>query len=157
MPSGWWYAAAGPAGQAAVFVSDPQTVRPMLAAPALWQAALARTRHLARVAEPIATPLRLRAMAADDGALDIVGGEGWLACGDAAQTFDPLSSQGLLRALEAGRSAAQAVLDGLPAGLAAYAASLAETRRLYRLRLQTAYMRERRWPHEPFWAARGAA
>src|SRR5436190_5494193 len=46
---------------------------------------------------------------------DLAFGEGWVAVGDAAQSYDPLSSQGLRYALESGIRAAFAVdaaLDG---------------------------------------------
>jgi flavin-dependent dehydrogenase len=38
-------------------------------------------------------------------------GPGWVAAGDAAVTFDPLSSQGVLSALLLGRDAGRALLD----------------------------------------------
>lgn len=46
--------------------------------------------------------------------LDPVCGEGWIACGDAALAFDPLSSQGLLGALASGVAAARAISSGNP-------------------------------------------
>ncbi|HET7286959.1 MAG TPA: tryptophan 7-halogenase, partial [Pyrinomonadaceae bacterium] len=42
-------------------------------------------------------------------ALEPAAGEGWLAAGDAAMSFDPLSSQGLFNALFTGLAAAEAV------------------------------------------------
>jgi flavin-dependent dehydrogenase len=84
-------------------------------------------------------------------------GEGWLAVGDAAASFDPLSSQGMLSALAAAEragAALEAALDGEAAALPgyqafldrAYADFLEHRRRFYRM--------EGRWPASPFWARR---
>jgi flavin-dependent dehydrogenase len=40
-------------------------------------------------------------------------GDGWLACGDAALSFDPLSSQGLLTAIYSGKLASEFLLQQL--------------------------------------------
>jgi flavin-dependent dehydrogenase len=60
-------------------------------------------------------------------ALDRIGGERWLACGDALQTVDPLSSQGVFTALEQGGMAARAIAgmrDGNGENRALYAAQI---------------------------------
>jgi flavin-dependent dehydrogenase len=44
-------------------------------------------------------------MEAGGARLEPLHGNGWLACGDAALSFDPLSSQGLLTALYSGKFA----------------------------------------------------
>lgn len=59
------------------------------------------------------------------GRLDRVVGHRWLAVGDAAVSFDPLTSDGLVRALEGAVQAARAIDDALndrPEALDAYAA-----------------------------------
>src|SRR5690606_16639768 len=99
--------------------------------------------------------------AALDPALDLSGGPGWLACGDAALAFDPLSQQGLLSALHGGLDAARAAhsrLRGDPAPAAAYAARLAEIRRIHLGRLRAAYRDAAwRWPDAPFWTVMAGA
>src|SRR5439155_27217291 len=45
--------------------------------------------------------------------LDRFSGPGWLAVGDSAVAFDPLSSQGILKALESGWHAAETAADVL--------------------------------------------
>jgi flavin-dependent dehydrogenase len=50
---------------------------------------------------------KLRTCRADTGMLDRVGGERWVAVGDAAATFDPVSSQGLFWAFRSGIAAAE--------------------------------------------------
>ncbi len=84
-------------------------------------------------------------------------GDRWIAAGDAAQAFDPLSSQGIMAAILGGNNAAAALiaahsadhcaLEKLQADLdAKYAAYLAE-RQVY-------YRAERRWVERPFWQRR---
>ena len=50
-------------------------------------------------------------VAAGTAHLDRPVGDGWLAAGDAAASFDPLSSQGILTAVLMGRDAAEHVDD----------------------------------------------
>jgi flavin-dependent dehydrogenase len=98
-----------------------------------------------------------RRVAANSAWLEPFAGPDWAAAGDAALSFDPLSSQGLLTALFTGRSAADAadaVLSGRPDAPAHYAARLAAIRDTYRRNLAHFYRMEQRWPHAPFWAAR---
>jgi len=101
-------------------------------------------------------------VAANSAWLEPFAGADWAAAGDAALSFDPLSSQGLLTALFTGRSAADAAcaalsgaaLSGRPDGPAEHAARLAAIRDTYRQNLAYFYRLEQRWPHAPFWSAR---
>ena len=72
-------------------------------------------------------------------------GEGWIACGDAAMCFDPISGQGIFSALHSGSEAAQAVhaaLDGERALLGAYARRMDEVWSIYRGRREALYASE---------------
>src|ERR1700683_5170843 len=87
-------------------------------------------------------------------------GEGWIACGDAAMSFDPISGQGIFAALHSGSAAAHAVhaaLDGERVLLSAYARRLEEVWSIYRARRETLYASEQRWPARPFWSRRQQA
>jgi flavin-dependent dehydrogenase len=82
-------------------------------------------------------------------------GARWIACGDAAMSFDPISGQGIFAALHSGNEAAAAVhatLDGAPALLGAYGQRMAEVWSIYRARHAALYAGERRWPDRPFWS-----
>jgi flavin-dependent dehydrogenase len=84
-------------------------------------------------------------------------GDGWVAAGDAAVSFDPLSSQGLLNALYTGLASAEAAdraLSGDGSSLSAYASRLAEIDAVYRRNLAAWYGLERRWPDHEFWRRR---
>jgi flavin-dependent dehydrogenase len=54
-----------------------------------------------------ATPVRSMIQPANVSVLEPVCGDGWLACGDAAATFDPLSGYGLGFAIGTGYAAAR--------------------------------------------------
>jgi len=83
--------------------------------------------------------------------------DGWLAVGDAALGFDPLSSQGLFNALYtglAGAEAADRALDDDAEALPGYQQQIASIKTAYRTHLTAWYGLERRWPDSPFWRRR---
>ena len=124
-----------------------------------WRRALGETRHVGPLLATAAFDGRPQALEACGSRLDRPCGERWIACGDAALAFDPISGQGIFAALHGGMSAGRAVheaLDGRGAGLEAYASRLQEVRRRYLLRCSATYRSERRWPEEPFWRTFGA-
>jgi len=156
---GWWYSAAQPDGRLLVACfTDADLARNLqLKDTGVWRAALQRVPHtraraVAAVADD-APALRL----ADSGMLDRVTGPAWLATGDAASTFDPLSSQGIMKALRQGTFAAYATADHLagdPDALPKYEALLQREYREFLAVKREFYGREARWPHAPFWSRR---
>ncbi|SCY57227.1 Dehydrogenase (flavoprotein) [Nitrosospira sp. Nl5] len=89
--------------------------------------------------------------------LDSAAGDGWLAIGDAALAFDPLSSQGLFNSLYtglAGAEAAQQFLQGASNALAGYNSQLANIQHAYLAHLEAWYGQETRWIDQPFWQRR---
>lgn len=90
--------------------------------------------------------------------LDKLHGEHWLAVGDAASSFDPLSSQGVAKALHGGIQAAHGVAEwiteGSYRGIERYGSMIRkefedylETKALY-------YREEGRWQDQSFWKRR---
>ncbi|MDF2629600.1 MAG: FAD-binding monooxygenase [Symbiobacteriaceae bacterium] len=87
-------------------------------------------------------------------------GPGWLAAGDAATGFDPLSSQGLHNALFTGLAAAEAAdryLSGDAGALPTYAGVIQGIVAAYERHRAQWYGTETRWPAAPFWRRRQAA
>ncbi|WP_051966410.1 LodA/GoxA family CTQ-dependent oxidase [Kitasatospora mediocidica] len=81
-------------------------------------------------------------------------GDGWLAVGDAATAFDPISSQGILTALHTGLTGALALhahLTGDPTALPSYRTTLQPSSPPT---TATTYTAEPRWPTHPFWSRR---
>jgi flavin-dependent dehydrogenase len=97
----WWYVAAGRRGMAAAVLGR----RPPRE-PGAWMAAARATSVLAAL-QP-STPVRPVMHSANVSVLEPACGDGWLACGDAAATFDPLSGYGLAFAIGTGYAAARA-------------------------------------------------
>jgi flavin-dependent dehydrogenase len=93
--------------------------------------------------------------------LEPAAGEHWLAVGDSAARFDPLSSQGIFKALRSGIYAAYAVGDllarGDDSGLRRYRRFVREEFRSYAGVRTKYYREEQRWPASEFWLRRHAA
>jgi len=89
--------------------------------------------------------------------LDHAVGECWLACGDAAQTYDPLSSQGSYQALLSGCRAGACLTDyhnGDSLALAKYDYHRRKEFMQYLEELCKHYQLERRWSKSVFWSRR---
>ena len=140
-PDGWWYSAPIPGGRAvAVRFSHPAGLRTAPAPPPLTA-----RRHAGLELGPG------RRHPAGASLLEPVCGEGWLAIGDAAMTFDPMSGDGVCRALASGMAAAEAVLTGGADALRAEAEETAARFAAYARARADFYAAERRWPDAPFW------
>jgi len=87
-------------------------------------------------------------------------GDRWLACGDYAQTFDPLCSQGISYALSSGIEAGNSIIEflsGLNNTLQFYELSRRTQFHEY-LKLRKAYYNmEKRWNSTKFWSRRNGA
>jgi hypothetical protein len=86
-----------------------------------------------------------------------VAAAGWVAVGDAASSVDPLSSDGVARAITSGVAAATAVmrsLDGDAMALEEYGRSVAAGVGRYLAQRASAYRDEPRWTHSAFWRRR---
>jgi flavin-dependent dehydrogenase len=158
---GWWYAAQMPHGRtSAVYMTDADALpggRERLAE--FWNRQLCLTSHIKTIASP-ADPVEVTAWPAESAALDQVHGPGWLAVGDAACAFDPLSSLGIRHSLESGRWAASAVdeaLRGKPNALGLYRARIDARIREFEHLKGAYYGAERRWKQNRFWTRRHAA
>ncbi len=159
--SGWWYSALLPAKRMMVMcMSDADLLRQQrLKIPARWLAQAQQSAHTwnrLQKAQPLERPSTYTARTQR---LDPVAGAGWLAVGDSASTFDPLSSQGIYKALQSGIFASYAILDwfkGQPAGLERYMALHEHEFEQYRATWASYYAIEQRWPTAPFWQRRNA-
>jgi flavin-dependent dehydrogenase len=159
-PSGWWYSALVPSGERVVaFLTDADLVDAATRTRAGFCERLREARHLRRRLDERGYRITdwPRGVAAGGSRLERFAGEGWVAAGDAALAFDPLSSQGLLCALDTGSNAGRAVdraLAGDAEPLADYARAVGRIDSAYREGLAACYAGERRWPDRPFWSRR---
>jgi flavin-dependent dehydrogenase len=160
---GWWYTAPLPDGRRLLaFHTDADL--PAAVAARSARSLLARASELASLRGLLEgaqfdhdAPSKF--CAAHSAELAPFAGDGWFAVGDAALSFDPLSSQGLFNALYTGLAAAlcaDAVLSGDYSAYARYGKDLASIRDAYRAHLAAWYGEERRWRDNPFWSRRAA-
>lgn len=161
---GWWYSlgearrGAG-ARRAVVCLTDTDIARALrLATPDGWRRALRETRFIDALAgggeidgRPILVPAAGRIASA-------AAGDDLLAVGDAALAVDPISGQGVARALRSGVFAAYAAADRLQrqdqAALPRYAAWAAREASAWTVGLAEHYGAETRWAERPVWRRR---
>ena len=158
---GWWYTAPLPGRQRVLAFhtdADLSAVRWVKEGAALLERVSPGSELALLLFETGFAPEgRLEVTTAASADLEPWAGPGWLAAGDAALSFDPLSSQGLLNALFTGLAAA-ATADGYLSGrddaVTEYTRLLDGIRDAYRTHLTAWYRLETRWPESPFWQRR---
>ena len=156
-PKGWWYAAHLPDGRSIAGFHLGIDDAPAFAGQTdAWSQALNETIHIKTRFPPASFTTRLAPIEAGGACLSQFSGEGWLACGDAALSFDPISGQGMLAAIHQGALASDCIADALDGGttpLGEYSSRLDQLRKLYSQRHREVYLRERRWKSMPFWSS----
>jgi flavin-dependent dehydrogenase len=159
-PDGWWYTALTPHGLRTVSFQTDADLLPaqQWREPGWYQERLSQTKHVGPLLAEHGYHFdgAPQLTSAHSGRVEVFSGEGWLAAGDAAMSFDPLSGQGIIKAMRSGVDAAQALVAGDATALASYEKlneeawkQFVETRGRY-------YAMEKRWLAEPFWQRRGA-
>lgn len=153
---GWWYFADLPGDQCiAAFMTD-NTIAAAFpgGARVMWRRMLGIS--------PLAVACQAKAVnafqvvAASSARMSQFAGIQWAAVGDAAMTWDPLSSQGITNALDSGRRAAMALIDG-PHALNDYCKWMEDGWDQY-LQMRTYfYGCVNRWPHSNFWKRRSSS
>jgi flavin-dependent dehydrogenase len=155
---GWWYGASLPDARLLLALySDAASIKAgQFQKSAVWRALLAATRHTAALAEHAehaeqADPPTggIASFPAPSYCLDQVSGQGWLAIGDAASAYDPITAQGICKALANGWLAAE-VLHA-QSGLERYAQAVHAAYQDYLALRRHWYGLEQRWPHASFW------
>jgi flavin-dependent dehydrogenase len=156
---GWWYSAVLPDLRIVVaFMTDADLYKKACKAlPYYWQLQLRKTIHTrSRVSRCEQTP-DLVVVAANSSRLNRSVGRNWLAVGDAALAFDPLSAQGVHKAMESGLRAAQSISDrwsGDDSAVQDYARDIDHRFDRYLHLRQAYYAQEKRWPDSTFWQRR---
>jgi len=157
---GWWYTAPLPRGRRVVSLLTDADLgrRARLVDEGCWLRELERNEHVSSLADGGELLPGALIRSAATVSLDRVVGDRWIATGDAAAAFDPLSAQGMTSAMRSGVLAGFAVGDMLvkqkASAVQRYAAiarvqqgSFARTHREH-------YAEEQRWSNQPFWRRR---
>jgi flavin-dependent dehydrogenase len=160
---GWWYTAALPDGRRVIAcMSDADIVRRRgIGQRDPWMRALHQTRHVAAVAAgaPPLAPPQIQGAGSQIVAWDAA--QSLICVGDAASCFDPISGQGIVKALRSAIFASYAIADHLErsdsGGLRRYRAFVKAEFAAYRQTLCDYYAREQRWAESPFWLRRRGA
>lgn len=158
VPDGFWYSAPIPGDRLALALftdADLHDARRARSPDGFRALLAAAPRTHARFAAHAATlEVAPRFVGAGSGWLEPVHGPGWIATGDAALTYDPISAHGLTLALRTGIDAADALLAN---DCPSYAARLTRGFHDYRAAALRIYRAEQRWPDAPYWRRRHAA
>jgi flavin-dependent dehydrogenase len=157
---GWWYTAALPSGRRVIaFMTDADLARHRgIGQPEQWMNALDATAHIGAIASR-ARPLgQIRLQAAGSQIMSGDATQTLLCVGDASSCFDPVSGQGIVKALRSAIFASYAVADWLERrdgrGLARYRTFVASEFATYRRTLHDYYLLEQRWSANAFWQRR---
>ncbi len=159
---GWWYTAGLPDGRRSVAcMTDADLVRRMkLHDPQEWRRKLGTTSHIAATVHGGKLKGRIAVRSASSRRLEPAAGKDWLAVGDSASRFDPLSSQGIFKALRSGIFASYAIGDLLTrhddSGLDRFRRYVLEEFKSYTEVRTKYYRQEQRWPESEFWLRRHA-
>lgn len=155
---GWWYSARLPDRTRIVaFHTDAKTAAHLFRTPELWRDLIDNSRYIRKLSLRTDPLGGLHLGEASGSRLERFSGPGWLAAGDCALTFDPLSSQGLFNAIYTGMKAGQAVhatLCGDPMAITNYTSRLEQIRAKYLAHHYSYYAIEQRWAQAPFWRSR---
>ncbi len=158
---GWWYAASLPGGRTiAAFLSDPDILHSCGALTADgWFHALEATCHL-RILQSAQKPGSPPALYSAASQISVRREPVQLvAAGEAAASFDPLSSMGISFALQSGIEAARACAAALAGSPDAHARHWAATARIFdefRQNQRAHYQSEQRWVDSLFWRRRNS-
>ncbi|MBV7531066.1 FAD-dependent monooxygenase [Chitinophaga sp. sic0106] len=157
--SGWWYAAPLTEFQLVLSLMTDTDLIPksLRTASDLLSNANATTLIAPIIENSIASEPGLVVTSAATGYLQQRTGDRWLAVGDAAYAYDPISSYGITSALEGGYYAGHAIvacLRGNQDALPAYDWAISNVFSTYMKMLIGQYAQEKRWAEAAFWSRR---
>jgi flavin-dependent dehydrogenase len=155
--NGWWYSALLPQGRFIVaYMTDADLISRDRLSQA-WQKELLQAPYTRERVTSCGGRADLWITSAHSYRRNGIVGRNRLVVGDAAATFDPLSSQGIYQALGAGLLAADVVGEvsrGTAGALDGYAHQVARGFEAYLRARAEYYGREQRWPDSVFWRRR---
>ena len=160
--NGWWYVAPQKGKEITLlFFTDRDLVPEKKNTTAFIEKELANTVHISKLlAFALLDFENLKIMPAGTSKLDKIYGDYWMAVGDAAYTFDPISSYGITSALASGYYAGHAlasVLENKKDAMQAYSYVIENAFQGYMEKLEAQYALESRWKESAFWKKRTTA
>jgi flavin-dependent dehydrogenase len=157
--NGWWYSAWLPGFRLVVaYMTDADLIpKGNVSMSEYWRSRLEQAPHTRSQTSGCVPEMGLRSVAANSYRMDRVTGNNWIAAGDTAMAFDPLSSQGICHALKSGLLAARTIENCLLGDQTALEQYTRRTQRSFDKYLSTRvvyYGREQRWSSSAFWQRR---
>jgi len=162
--NGWWYSASLPSNKLIVsFMTDSDQILKLKANNNDgFNSLLYKTNHVKkRVVQCLGADksiiTSLSTHAANSSRLEQITGEGWLAVGDAACTYDPLSSYGITAAIGTAYYGGCAINDhfqGKKESFLTYNYLMDKMYSTYLPMIATSYCQEKRWNNYAFWERR---
>ncbi|WP_420573415.1 NAD(P)/FAD-dependent oxidoreductase [Kordia sp.] len=155
--NGWWYVAPFTENELTMMFFTLQTLLPSKEnRENFLQSELRKTKHLLKIIQ-VKQIDTIKIMPAGTSYLQIPFGENWLAVGDAAYSYDPISSYGITSALASGFYGGHAVADflnGKQEALHVYRYVVENAFRAYIQKLIAHYELEKRWKQSYYWTHR---
>lgn len=156
---GWWYASKLPSGVLSVTLMTDADIcrRERLHKVENWCQCLNTLKSLPAIVNPTGLPQKIHIRPAHTQIIECFSGNGWMATGEAAVSFDPLSAMGIGHAISSGVACGQTVdrlLEGDGGLLKNYFQTIAVTLNNYLQTRMLYYRAERRWSKEIFWQRR---
>jgi flavin-dependent dehydrogenase len=158
---GWWYFAALPGDKMVVslFTDSAIAKEKQLHKVQNWVKSVLKTEHIKKKMSAAVGNDKLWTRNAFSHLTDTSGITNFLAVGDAAASFDPISSMGIGFGVSSACYAAKAILDHEynPASLSEYNKSIANIFDRYLETRHSFYQKEQRWNDSPFWRTRNVS
>lgn len=157
---GWWYSAFLPTGHAILAFMTDRDLAPSSrgAAAEFWQRQFDESKFTReRIGLGSFENPNITIFSASSYIADPIVGNNWLAIGDAAFAFDPLSSQGIYNSLQSGILAGECIAKHFAETTDAFCEYVGWAQARYQkflLKRNWYYNQERRWSHAEFWKRR---
>jgi flavin-dependent dehydrogenase len=158
VPEGWWYSAQLPGSHAVIaFMTDTDLLP--IGREAQWNFFRRQMRLAPRTNQRFRTisqhSLSLLVAPANTSARELVAGNGWVAIGDAAASYDPVAGTGIATAMAKGVGLARLIFNEPHLSNAVVTYADAERRALNDFLAQRrSIYAQSRWSDEPFWQRR---
>ena len=158
-PDGWWYSTPVPNDRlVVVFMTDNDIAKKRnLQNLDNWKVALQKTNHISKRVKNLKIEKNIRVFPAYSQLLTKLPRLNVIPAGDAAASFDPLSSIGIGHAISSGIHAARLVYSSLESNddfFSEYIRILEQNFSEYLINKKKIYNIEKRWQKQPFWQRR---
>lgn len=159
---GWWYFVALNVQERqyamAVFLTDEDLLaKGKNRIHLTWKNAFRQSRHIRKRLQPYLYAQHIHGFPVASQTLPSPRGSAWMAVGDAAIAFDPLSSKGMGKAFATAERNAQTIVDyleGNELALDIYRSHIRDELNQYLELRKNYYNSEKRWPQSVFWSRR---